>query len=81
MDLVSDDIQELKNHIQQLRQELSELIENHRLTDPEVIGASQILDALMVEYEKLLMKKKWRRAYLQQERGFWKIIWHGRIRN
>ena len=58
MDLVSDDIQELKNHIQQLRQELSELIENHRLTDPEVIGASQILDALMVEYEKLLMKKK-----------------------
>ncbi len=56
--MVSDDIQELKNHIQQLRQELSELIENHRLTDPEVIGASQILDALMVEYEKLLMKKK-----------------------
>ncbi len=58
MNLVSDDIQELKNHIQQLRRELSELIENHRLTDPEVIGASQILDALMVEYEKLLMKKK-----------------------
>ena len=58
MDLVSDDIQELKNHIQQLRRELGELIENHRLTDPEVIGASQILDALMVEYEKLLMKKK-----------------------
>lgn len=51
IDLVSDDIQELKEHIQQLRRELSELIENHRLTDPEVIGASQILDALMVEYE------------------------------
>ncbi len=54
----SDDIQELKEHIQQLRRELSELIENHRLTDPEVVGASQILDALMVEYEKLLMKRK-----------------------
>ncbi len=55
--LASDEIFELKQHIQQLRKELNELIENRRLTDPEVVGASQILDALMVEYEKILKKK------------------------
>jgi hypothetical protein len=56
--LSTDDIQDLKNDIQQLRAKLKELTINHKLSDPEVLGASQILDALLVEYEKLLMKKK-----------------------
>jgi hypothetical protein len=56
--LTNEDIQDLKNHIQQLRRKIEELTVNHKLTDPEVIGASQLLDSLLVEYEKMLIKKK-----------------------
>jgi hypothetical protein len=31
--------------------------EKNQLSDPEVVGASKILDAMLNEYEKLLRKK------------------------
>jgi hypothetical protein len=57
MKLSNDDIQDLKSQIQLLREKLKGMTINHKLTDPEVIGASQLLDALLVEYEKLMKKK------------------------
>ena len=50
-------IEELKNQIQILRKKMKDLADNHELTDPEVVGASQMLDVLLVEYEKLLINK------------------------
>ena len=54
----TEDIEDLKNHIQELRSKLKSITENRKLCDPEVIGASQLLDSLLVEYEKMLIKKK-----------------------
>ena len=54
---MAPNIEELKAQIQTLRGRLKDLTANRELTDPEVVGASQILDALLLEYEKVLMKK------------------------
>lgn len=43
---------ELKEQIKHLRTKLQEITKNRKLTDPEVIGASQMLDALLNEYQK-----------------------------
>ncbi|HOJ78847.1 MAG TPA: aspartyl-phosphate phosphatase Spo0E family protein [Bacillota bacterium] len=55
---MSCDIDALKQQIQELRQKLKEIAENKSFTDPEVVGASQMLDVLLNEYERLLRKKK-----------------------
>jgi hypothetical protein len=52
-----DDLERLKKEIEQLRAHLHEVAQNRQLTDPEVVGASQLLDAMLNEYEKLLRKK------------------------
>ncbi len=54
---MTPNLDELKAEIQTLRGRLKDLTANRELTDPEVVGASQILDALLLEYEKVLLKK------------------------
>ncbi len=54
---MAPNLDELKAEIQTLRGRLKDLTANRELTDPEVVGASQILDALLLEYEKMLLKK------------------------
>ena len=56
--LLESDIENLKNEIQILRTELKKIAKNREFTNPEVVGASKVLDALLVEYEKLLMNQK-----------------------
>jgi hypothetical protein len=51
-------IDQLRQEIQLLREHLLELGQEHEFSDPEVLGASKILDGVLNEYEKLLMKIK-----------------------
>ncbi len=48
---------ELMNAIEKLRLELYDVAQGKSLTDPEVIQASQKLDLLLVEYQKMIAKK------------------------
>jgi hypothetical protein len=52
-----DDIEALKQEIEKLREHLKEVGMKYQMTDPEMVGASQLLDALLNEYEKLLRGK------------------------
>ena len=50
--------EELEIKINELRVLLHELIcDNNMLTDPETVTASQMLDGLLNEYNKILRKK------------------------
>jgi hypothetical protein len=51
-------IDQLRQEIQLLRAHLVELAQEREFSDPEVLGASKILDGVLNEYEKLLMKVK-----------------------
>jgi hypothetical protein len=53
-----DEIEQLKQEIEKLRKNLLAVAENHQLSDPEVVGASRLLDAALNEYEKLLARKR-----------------------
>ena len=53
------EIEQLKQEIQKLREHLAKLLqEEHQLSDPEMVSASQRLDKVLNEYEKLLKKQK-----------------------
>ena len=51
------DIKEIMKQIEELRQAMVKLNDNKSLTDPEVVTASQMLDAILNEYYKLLKHK------------------------
>ncbi|MFA6941149.1 MAG: aspartyl-phosphate phosphatase Spo0E family protein [Clostridiaceae bacterium] len=53
------EIEDLLKDIEILRAQLELLIKNHQenLTDPEVISASQILNAALNQYNKLIKDK------------------------
>jgi hypothetical protein len=51
-------IDQLRQEIQLLRAHLVELAREREFSDPEVLGASKILDGVLNEYEKLLMNIK-----------------------
>jgi hypothetical protein len=51
-------IDQLRQEIQLLRAHLVELAQEREFSDPEVLGASKILDGVLNEYEKLLMNIK-----------------------
>ncbi|EIW18324.1 MULTISPECIES: aspartyl-phosphate phosphatase Spo0E family protein [Pelosinus] len=51
------DLKRLEEMIEQLRTELHGVSMGRLLTDPQVIKASEKLDALLVEYQKLLRDK------------------------
>jgi hypothetical protein len=55
--LILDDLEKLRQEIEKLRDHLNELALKHQLTDPEIVGASQILDAMLNEYQKMILKK------------------------
>jgi hypothetical protein len=44
--------------IEELRKKLNQLSEGKPLTDPEVIAASQMLDAALNEYQRLMKDKR-----------------------
>ncbi len=54
-----NEIKELIQDIEYLRNNLHELIdqENKNLQDPEVIAASQVLNAAIVKYNKIIQNK------------------------
>lgn len=53
------EIEDLLKDIEILRKQMEALIERHqgKLTDPEVIAASQILNAALNQYNKILAEK------------------------
>lgn len=51
------ELEEILKSIEELRVKLNKLAKNKSLTDPEVISASQMLDALLNEYQKQIKKK------------------------
>lgn len=54
-----DEIKDLLDDIEKLRVNLNELVEKKQqnILDPEVIAASEILNAAIVKYNELLKKK------------------------
>lgn len=55
------ELDEILEAIEELRAKLNKVAEGKALTDPEVLLASQMLDALLNEYQKL-MKDRTNRA-------------------
>ncbi len=51
------DLNKLKEMIEKLRVELHGISMGRLLTDPQVIKASEKLDTLLVEYQKMLRDK------------------------
>ncbi|MFZ3100779.1 MAG: aspartyl-phosphate phosphatase Spo0E family protein [Desulfitobacteriaceae bacterium] len=51
------EIKEILKQIEELRKSLVKLGESRGLTDPEVVTASQALDAVLNEYYKLLRER------------------------
>ena len=52
------DLEEVLKSIEELRNKLNKIAEGRKLTDPEVVSASQMLDVLLNEYQKLMKDKK-----------------------
>ena len=52
------DLEEVLKSIEELRSKLNKFSEGRNLSDPEVVSASQMLDALLNEYQKLMKDKK-----------------------
>lgn len=51
------ELQEILKLIEELRSKLNRLSDGKPLTDPEVIAASQTLDAVLNEYQRLMKDK------------------------
>jgi hypothetical protein len=52
------ELQEVLKIIEKLRAKLNQLSDGKPLTDPEVIAASQMLDAALNEYQRLMKDKR-----------------------
>lgn len=48
---------ELQEMIEKLRDKMNEVALKKTLTDPEVVRASQMLDVLLTEYQRMLNEK------------------------
>ncbi|MBC8079049.1 MAG: aspartyl-phosphate phosphatase Spo0E family protein [Gorillibacterium sp.] len=51
------DLDRLIKQIEELRNELALLAKSKVFTDPEIIAASQMLDAVLNQYDRILRKK------------------------
>lgn len=54
---MQDEIYELLKEIERMREQLKRIADNKDLTDPKVVAASQMLDAALNEYSKLVKDK------------------------
>lgn len=52
------DLEEVLKSIEELRSKLNKVAEGRKLTDPKVLSASQMLDALLNEYQKLMKDQR-----------------------
>lgn len=52
-----DELNKILKTIEELRLKLQELVDTKDFTDPEVLAASRMLDALLNEYHKLLKNR------------------------
>jgi hypothetical protein len=52
------ELDRLIKQIEELRQELHQLAHAKTFTDPEIIAASQMLDVVLNEYDRILQRKK-----------------------
>lgn len=50
-------LEKIMKQIEELRAEMMLLAKDRELTDPEVVAASKMLDAVLNEYYRLLQKK------------------------
>lgn len=51
------ELNELQEMIEKLRSKMNEVALRKALTDPEVVRASQMLDVLLTEYQRMLNEK------------------------
>ena len=51
------DLEDVLKSIEELRIKLNKIANGQKLTEPEVLSASQMLDALLNEYQKLMKDK------------------------
>ena len=52
------ELKELIKTIEELRSQINQMIEEKKtLTDPEIVGASKMLDKVLNEYERLIKEK------------------------
>jgi Spo0E like sporulation regulatory protein. len=51
------ELTELQEMIERMRDKLNEVISGKTLTDQEVIRASQMLDVILVEYQRMIKDK------------------------
>jgi stage 0 sporulation regulatory protein len=54
---MASEYDKLIEQIEQLRAEMVELIRKKHIADPEVIAASQMLDVVLNEYDRILRRK------------------------
>lgn len=54
---MQEDIHELLKEIERMREQLKRIADNKDLTDPKVVAASQMLDAVLNECYKLVKDK------------------------
>lgn len=54
---MQEQIHELLKEIERMREQLKSIADNKELTDPSVVAASQMLDAALNEYYKLVKHK------------------------
>lgn len=52
------ELEELIKRIEELRSHMIKVKEGKSYTDPEVVSASQELDAVLDEYQKMMIKNK-----------------------
>lgn len=52
------ELEEVLKSIEDLRNKLNKLTNGRKLTDQEVVSASQMLDALLNEYQRLMKGKE-----------------------
>jgi len=57
MDRLSE-LKEIMIIIETLREKLNKMSENIALTDPEIVAASRMFDALLNEYQRIIKEKE-----------------------
>ncbi|MDF2571532.1 MAG: Sporulation stage 0, Spo0E-like regulatory phosphatase [Sporomusa sp.] len=51
------ELREIQEIIEKLRREMNDIAQGKTLSDSEVVRASQMLDVLLVEYQRMLAEK------------------------
>ncbi|MGE5416678.1 MAG: Spo0E family sporulation regulatory protein-aspartic acid phosphatase [Acidobacteriota bacterium] len=58
---MSEDLKRILEEIESLRKNLGNVMKDRDTTDPQVVAASQMLDAVLNEYYRVIMKMEEKR--------------------